>query len=1363
MSAQGVVGESIETGIGQFMQVSVTPDEAPVLDLLVNGESIQFLVDTGASVSVIRREEIPNVSLSCNSMTTIGASGSPCIEAVTNPLSVVHNDIKIDHKFLSSTVCPVNLMGRDLLCRFGVKLDCSSEGISISCPALGLYNLSVSKGTPTDWFYSWDLADKDLSEKLYKMTPIDFTKAAVFRCTAHESPFTRDLTFEHFWFNGKNQDNINLGSIYTNSQFGAISLNLTEEQTLYHTKTGAVPHIPVGVKSGQWNDIGPWLNLVLQTNDWEQVSAETMFSPSMQTYSTPLNVNCMMTRTSTKTKTKQGLDTLMLLESTPEQLSPLLDQVPDSVWAKDKFDIGRIKNAKPVVVNPKSTYRPYRAQYPLSKDAEEGIAEVHASLVERGAIVECPDSPCNTPILPIRKASGAWRFVQDLRIVNEAVYVPTPVVPNVVTIMSQVPANSTYFSVCDLSNAYFSIPIHPDSQYWFAFTFKGKKWTWSVMPQGYAASPTLFTAALAINLESFVPPEGSVLISYVDDLLICSSSKQACERDTIALLQFLAENGHKVSKAKLQFVKQEVKYLGHVITPGGRSLGQERVSAILSMPRPSDKQQLMSLLGVAGYCRPWIPDYAEIIEPLSALIYGGKKLAMSDSLIWTTEALNALTILKQALTRSPCLGLPNHDKPFNLFVSEKEGFMSAVLTQAHGDKQRPVGYFSKRLDGVARGMVPCLRAVEAATVAVLVSADIVAMHPLTVHVPHAVHALISQARTAHLTPARLLHYQNVLLTMAHVTLKRCTVLNPANLLPTADDGEPHECMQLVDVMSKPRPDLIDTAYPNSDLILYVDGSAQRCKDTGVPLVSYAVCSDTSVIESARLPGHLSSQAAELFAVTRACILSKGKTVTVYTDSKYCFSVCHDFHAIWAHRGFLTSTGKPIAHHVLVKNLLAAIMLPKTIAVCKCQAHTRETDPISKGNAFADHAAKAAAVSPFSPVLQMVTLPAQLNPFSINDVSLLQTGADAREKAVWAKKCTLDAATGIWVGPSGLPAMPKSVFPYLAKISHGQDHASKTKMIDLVNKYWFAPGFTTYADRFCSKCVICMTHNIGRGLVVPTSAQPKADGPFEYLMIDFITLNPCQNYRYALVIVDMWSRWVECYPCRDESAKTVANILLRHIFPRWGMCSKLGSDNGSSFVNKVIQSLAQNLQFDLKTHCSYHPESAAPVERANQTLKGKLTKLMAETNLSWVQVLPLALMYMRGRTNATLGLSPYEILMGRPMRMTNMPFPQNKMTLMNIDDEMIKYCLALNNVLKSIYPRVKAALPDPKEGQLHDLEPGDWVVVKDLRRQYWYQPRWLGPFQVLLITPTAIKVAERDTWIHASHCRRFDRHPTASPH
>lgn len=91
--------------------------------------------------------------------------------------------------------------------------------------------------------------------------------------------------------------------------------------------------------------------------------------------------------------------------------------------------------------------------------------------------------------------------------------------------------------------------------------------------------------------------------------------------------------------------------------------------------------------------------------------------------------------------------------------------------------------------------------------------------------------------------------------------------------------------------------------------------------------------------------------------------------------------------------------------------------------------------------------------------------------------------------------------------------------------------------------------------------------------------------------------------------------------------------------------------------------------------------------------------------------------------------------------------------MGCDDDMVSYCTALNNVLKAIFPRVKVALPQPLVGILHKLQPGDWVVVKDLRRRHWNQQRWTGPYQVLLIISTAVRVAERSTWIHASHCRK----------
>lgn len=79
------------------------------------------------------------------------------------------------------------------------------------------------------------------------------------------------------------------------------------------------------------------------------------------------------------------------------------------------------------------------------------------------------------------------------------------------------------------------------------------------------------------------------------------------------------------------------------------------------------------------------------------------------------------------------------------------------------------------------------------------------------------------------------------------------------------------------------------------------------------------------------------------------------------DSRYANGVIHDFGFLWDHRGFLTSSGKVVRHADLIQDLLEKVNLPKTIAVIKCQAHQRTSDPITMGNNRADEAAKPAAL------------------------------------------------------------------------------------------------------------------------------------------------------------------------------------------------------------------------------------------------------------------------------------------------------------------------------------------------------------------------------------------------------------------
>lgn len=164
-------------------------------------------------------------------------------------------------------------------------------------------------------------------------------------------------------------------------------------------------------------------------------------------------------------------------------------------------------------------------------------------------------------------------MAHDLRAINALVQEPPQAVPNPTTALSLLTPDHEWFTVIDLANAFFCLPLDPRLQPIFAFTHEGTQYTYSRMPQGFSLTPGIFNTILKSLLQQPPAlPENTILIQYLDDLLIASHTRKACLQASIALLIYLGKIGFLVKKAKIQLVRPSVMFLGSLLSARGTQL-----------------------------------------------------------------------------------------------------------------------------------------------------------------------------------------------------------------------------------------------------------------------------------------------------------------------------------------------------------------------------------------------------------------------------------------------------------------------------------------------------------------------------------------------------------------------------------------------------------------------------------------------------------------------------------------------------------------------------------------------------------------------------------------------------------------------
>lgn len=1305
----------------------------------VLGKEIPFLVDTGATISCIRQNDL-KCPLSNTTVKTVGISGKVISDKLSQPLPIDLEDLQLFHSFIVSPTVPVSLIGRDLLSKLNATIYCSPDGLEINIPSSKVHQL-FANSSYGEYKAKTILKDEDFIDNLFLTTTIK--KLAACQATLATKMLNMKPTQPPFSTETITEEQLKeVPHCFYASPHGML--------LLWKTTSDKISSFVIAVRT-DFNDVELLLNSFYQHLDMTPDNTDQ--GKDFIVWSYGKDPTCFFIK-DLHNHVKPAIHTDQEMKITLKPPS-VLSTVPSELWAKHANHVGLLKMPPYKARINYNKYPVYVRQYPLSKEKEEGIQPVIKSLEEQGVIAK-RQSPNNTPINPILKpGTNKYRFTQDLRKVNEAVYPIAPIVPDTNSILAALPADSKWYTVVDLSSAYFSIPLEYETQSLFGFTFKNEQYVWCRLPMGFIDSAAVYSAAVNMHLSQLVLPGPSTLLTYCDDLLVASPTEADCIQDSLALLTHLAKGGHRASLTKLQFCQQAVNYLGYVLKDGCRYLSPERVKAIMDITRPRTKTEMLSFLGLVNYCRAWLAEYAAFDSQL-------RQATIKDApetVQWTDEMKQAFRHIKYLLCTAPALGLPDYKLPFHLYVTEDGTAASAVLAQMHGERPRPVAYYSKILPLIVQGMVPCLRAVAAAAIMVEKSQIIVLGHPMTLHTSHTVNIILLNITTQHMTSQRRSNYEHILTGTPNLTISTTTHKNPALHLKILLHGEEkdyenftHDCMELINSSSSVRMDLQQTPLDNNDLILYCDGSSMRPDDKTI-LSGYAVVDNqNNCLEAFKLPVS-SAQAAEVIALTRSCILAEDKRTTIYTDSKYAFSAAHDFSKIWENRGFITTSGKPIQYADLIKDLLTAIMLPSQIAIVKCAGHSKLDSEVAKGNSLADKYAKDAALHGSLPpwmndalVMVMSTDP----PFTVENMLNFQKQAKPSEITLWEKKGCRKDDKGLWKFKDGRIALPRLAYDPVISYTHGVTHVNYKAVTKYISKLFFTIGLEQQVRDFIRRCLICARCN-PQVNPVKHDHLPKPDGPFQQLQIDFTHMPKVRGFSYLLVCVDRFSKWTEAFPTRKENAQTVVKCLMEHIIPRFGIPVGIDSDNGTPFTSRVTRLLAKALGIEWSFHIPYHPQSSGQVERTNRTIKDKLLKIHQSKQMNWLDALPLALLSMRAMPNQTTGLSPHEVLMGRPFPLGVLIKEQVPMDLTQLQEMQQNYVQHLFSFVSKYSKQVIDFLPSPSEESMHTFQPGDYVLVRSLKTTPG-EPRYGPPTQVLLVTRTAVKVKGQPQWIHASRIK-----------
>ena len=177
---------------------------------------------------------------------------------------------------------------------------------------------------------------------------------------------------------------------------------------------------------------------------------------------------------------------------------------------------------------------------------------------------------------------------------------------------------------------------------------------------------------------------------------------------------------------------------------------------------------------------------------------------------------------------------------------------------------------------------------------------------------------------------------------------------------------------------------------------------------------------------------------------------------------------------------------------------------------------------------------------------------------------------------------------------------------LTAMHNAAGHQGSERTLALIKMRCYWPTMTCDVQRWYDKCERCCMAKEKQPKLQTHMDSLVATAPLDVLANDFSVLEPASDgHENVLVITDIFTKFSQAIPTKDQKGKTVAAALLNNWFVQFGVPRRIHSDQGRNFDGTVIRELCRMYNIKKTKTTPYIPQGSAQCERYNGTMHNLL--------------------------------------------------------------------------------------------------------------------------------------------------------------